>query len=102
MVITHVTTPEDWKTIKETLLRSVGLGRIPVIRIVEVRAHGTQEMVLQHEYDGRELDAEYADRTLRYVQQLWGKKVVLETRLGGECCEMSYDGTGDKVTVSRS
>jgi stage V sporulation protein R len=100
-VITHVATPQDWKTIKETLLRSVGLGGIPVIRIVEVRAQGTQEMILQHEYDGRELDAEYADRTLRYVQQLWGRKVVLETRLSGEICQMTYDGTGEKATVSR-
>jgi stage V sporulation protein R len=101
-VITHVTTPEDWKIIKETLLRSVGMGSMPVISIVEVKTQNAQEMILRHEFDGRELDAEYADRTLRYVHQLWGKKVVLETRLGGECCQMSYDGTSDKVQVSRS
>jgi len=100
-VITHVSTPEDWRTIRETLLRNVGLGSIPVIRIVEVKTQSGQELILRHEYDGRELDAEYADRTLRYVQRLWGKKVVLETRLGGECCQMSYDGRGDKVDVSR-
>jgi stage V sporulation protein R len=101
-VISHVSTPADWKTIKETLLKSVGLGSMPVISIVEVKTQGAQEMILRHEFDGRELDAEYADRTLRHVQQLWGKKVVLETRLAGECCQMSYDGTGDKVDVSRS
>jgi stage V sporulation protein R len=101
-VISHVSTPEDWKTIKETLLRSVGLGSMPVISIVEVKTQGGQEMILRHEFDGRELDAEYADRTLRYVQQLWGKKVILKTRLAGECCQMSYDGSGDKVDVSRS
>jgi stage V sporulation protein R len=101
-VITHISSPDDWKIVKESLLRSVGLGNIPVIKILEVRTNGAQEMVLCHEFDGRELDAEYADRTLRYVQQLWGKKVILETRLGGECCQMSYDGQGDKVDVSRS
>ncbi len=101
-VISHVSTPADWKTIKETLLKSVGLGSMPVISIVEVKTQGAQEMILRHEFDGRELEAEYADRTLRYVHQLWGKKVVLETRLAGECCQMSYDGTGDKVEVSRS
>ncbi len=101
-VITHVPTPDDWETIKETLLRNVGLAGMPVITIVEVKTQGTQEMILRHEYDGRELEAEYADRTLRYVQKLWGKKVVLETRLAGECCRMSYGGTGDKVEVSRS
>jgi stage V sporulation protein R len=101
-VITHISSPDDWKTVKESLLRSVGLGNIPVIKILEVKTNGAQEMVLCHEFDGRELDAEYADRTIRYVQQLWGKKVILETRLGGECCQMSYDGQGDKVDVSRS
>ncbi len=100
-VITHVSTPHDWKTIKETLLRSVGLGSMPVIKIVEVKTRGSQEMILQHEFDGRELEAEYADRTLRYVQQLWGSKVVLETRIAGECCQMSYDGTGEKSRVTR-
>jgi stage V sporulation protein R len=100
-VITHISSPDDWKIVKESLLRSVGLGSIPVIKILEVKTNGAQEMVLSHEFDGRELDAEYADRTLRYVQQLWGKKVILETRLGGECCQMSYDGRGEKVDVSR-
>ena len=100
-VISHVSTPEDWKTVKETLLKAVGLGSIPVIRIVEVKTQGTQEMIMRHEYDGRELDAEYADRTLRYVQQLWGRKVVLETRMGGECCRMSCDGKGEKTEVAR-
>ena len=66
-----------------------------------MKTQGTQEMILQHEFDGRELEAEYADRTLRYVQQLWGKKVVLETRIGGECCQMSYDGKGEKTEISR-
>ncbi len=101
-VITHVSTPDDWKTIKQTLLRSVGLGSMPVIKIVEVKTRGSQEMILQHAFDGRELDADYADRTLRYVQQLWGSKVVLETRIAGECCQMSYDGTGDKSQLTRS
>ena len=101
-VITHISSPEGWKSVKDALLRNVGLGSIPVIKIIEVKTNGTQEIILRHEFDGRELDAEYADRTLRYVHHLWGKKVILETRLGGECCQMSYDGQGDKVEVSRS
>mgnify|MGYP005836232881 FL=1 len=100
-VISHVATPEDWRTVKETLLKSVGLGTVPVIRIVEVRIHGNHEMILRHEFDGRELDAEYAERTLRYIRQLWGRKVVLETRLGGERCQISCDGKEDKAQVSR-
>lgn len=99
-VISHVATPDGWRTVKETLLRSVGLGTVPVIRIVDVSTRGSHEMLLRHEYDGRELDAEYADRTLRYIHRLWGRKVVLETRLNGRCCRLSYDGKSNKSEIS--
>ncbi len=100
-VITKVSSPDGWKAVKETLLKNVGLGSIPVIKIVEVKSRGDQEMILEHEYDGRELDRRYADRTLGYVQRLWGKKVSLLTRFGGVPCKITCAGDGTKPTLTR-
>jgi len=38
-------------------------------------------LVLEHVYDGRELELNYAKETLKYVAELWGAKVELRTRL---------------------
>ena len=39
---------------------------------------------------GRDLHIEYAEKTLNYLQRLWGREVVLETVLDGKrsllCC----------------
>lgn len=99
-VITHIANQYGWKKIKETFLKNVGAGSIPVIKIIEVKTQNSQEMILRHEYDSRELDLEYADKTLKYIQRLWGRKVVLETQVGRDGCRLSYDGKGEKSEIS--
>ncbi len=37
------------------------------------------ELYLFHEYEGVELDLKYVEKTIPYIQQLWGKTVHLET-----------------------
>ena len=40
-------------------------------------------MYLVHEHDGRDLQLEYAEQTLRHVHVLWRRGVVLETVING-------------------
>lgn len=92
LVVSKVSDRENWQDVKNSLLKNVGLGAVPVIRIVDADRGGIRTLVLRHEFDGRELLLEYADKTLQHLHQLWGRKVVLETKLNGEDVALSYNG----------
>jgi len=81
IVVDEVADEEGWRKVRDTLAASVGLGVIPVIRPVSVE-QGT--LVLEHVYDGRELELNYAKETLKYVAELWGAKVELRTQIAGQ------------------
>ena len=51
---------------------------MPLITVAGVE-NGT--LVLEHEYDGRELEINYAKETIKYVAVLWGARVELKTML---------------------
>lgn len=75
-VIDEVSDEEGWKKIRDTIATSCGVGSIPYIRVLDLnRKDGT--LTLEHVFDGRELETNYAKETLKYVGELWNRKVVL-------------------------
>jgi stage V sporulation protein R len=96
-VVTQVADDENWQKIKETLLKGVGTASLPVIKIVDSDYQNRRVLYLQHDYDGRELDIDYAEKTLRYMQQLWGYEVILETFLDDKRHHLVHDGTQFKT-----
>ena len=80
-VITRVADEESWRDVKETLIRSVGMGNVPVVTIEDADYNQNRVLFLVHDYDGRSLDLESAEKTLGYVERLWGREVVLQTVL---------------------
>ena len=78
IVVDDVADEAGWKTIRDELVGSVGLGMAPEIcpRSVE---NGV--LILEHIYDGRELEMSYAKETIKYVAELWGGRVDLNTKL---------------------
>lgn len=80
-LITEIADEEGWKKIRDSLAQAVGLGNVPVIKVVDV-SNKDRSLILQHEYDGRELELTYASETLKYLVNLWGARVTLYTRLG--------------------
>ncbi len=81
-VITEVGDEEGWKEIRNTLASSVGMNRIPIIKIIDTskKNHG---LYLEHEYKGKELETNYASETLKYIVDLWGGPVYLKTIIQG-------------------
>src|SRR5262244_4285957 len=69
LVISDVSDEEGWRTVKELLLKSVGMGSVPVIRIEEADHGGTRTLLLSHVHDGRDLQLENAERTLAYIHR---------------------------------
>ena len=78
LVVSEKADEEGWKIIRDQLANSVGLGSVPVIYVVGV---DNGVLVLEHDYDGRELEMGYAKATIKYVQVLWGQQVDLKTKL---------------------
>ncbi|MCX7745552.1 MAG: SpoVR family protein [Clostridia bacterium] len=79
-LVSEVADDEGWKTIRDTLALSVGMGGIPTIKVIEwVQKDNT--LILEHQYDGRELELNYAYETLKHVVDLWDGKVMLVTYL---------------------
>jgi len=84
LVISHVANKEGWPQIKESLLRNVGMGQIPVIKIEDADFGNNRTLYLRHDHDGRDIHLESAEKTLGYVHRLWGKEVALETLVSGK------------------
>lgn len=69
--------------IRNTLCSNCGMGMVPVIRVIDMNPK-TRFLQLEHVYDGRELNLDYAEATLKHVQELWGHVVSLSTKISGK------------------
>ncbi|MBI2122271.1 MAG: SpoVR family protein [Candidatus Sungbacteria bacterium] len=83
-VISRVADEENWRSIKDTLIQNVGTGTIPVIKVEDADYNSERTLYLKHAHDGRDLQLEYAEKTLQYLRQLWGHEVVLNTTVNGK------------------
>ncbi len=94
LVISEVSDPEGWKKVKETLLKNVGMGGIPVIQVEDAGYGSNQTLSLKHDHDGRDLHLEYAERTMSYLYRLWGREVTLETSVSGKRTVLVFNDRG--------
>lgn len=96
--VTKVADSEDWKDIRETLARNVGMGSIPVIKVEDADYNGQRMLLLKHYHDGRDLYLEYAQKTLQYIKQLWFPfNVALETVLDDQRHLLELSHSGDLI-----
>jgi len=93
-VITQVADERGWREVKATLIANVGTNGIPVIRVTDADFGGSRALLLEHVHDGRDLHLEYAEKTLRYVWELWQRDVLLATALDGKMVRLRYGEDG--------
>jgi stage V sporulation protein R len=94
-IISELSDEEGWKKIRDTLISNVGMGSTPVIKVEDTDYSGDRILYLKHYFDGRDLEAEFAAKTLGYVRRLWGREVVLETKDGDENILLSLREDGE-------
>ena len=94
LVISKVSDKEGWREVKETLLQNIGMGMTPVIKVEDADYGHNRTLYLTHAHDGRDLQLEYAERTLAYVYRLWQRDVALETVVGGKRSLLLYNDRG--------
>ena len=94
LVISKVSDKDGWRKVKETLIQSVGLGTVPVIKIEDADYNQNRSLYVKHSHDGRDLQLEYAEKSLSYLHRLWGREVVLETVVNGKRALLAYSDNG--------
>jgi stage V sporulation protein R len=94
LVVSEVSDQDGWKKIKETLIKNVGMGGVPVIKIEDSGYGDDRALYLKHDHDGRDLHLEYAERTLAYLFRLWAREVALETAVGGKRTLLVFNDQG--------
>ena len=94
LVISKVSDKDGWRKVKETLIQNVGLGTVPVIKIENADYNQNRSLYVKHSHDGRDLQLEYAEKSLSYLHRLWGREVVLETVVNGKRALLAYSDDG--------
>jgi stage V sporulation protein R len=82
-VVSEVADERGWMKIRNTIASSAGFGNLPVVRVTDWNQK-ENILLLEHVFDGRELDVQYANETLKYFVDLWESKVILNTVVEGK------------------
>jgi stage V sporulation protein R len=67
--ITEVSSEDAWRTVRDDLIKDVGLNGVPVILVKKLQRDGT--LILEHEHDGRDLELSEANKVFEHVNDLW-------------------------------
>ncbi len=74
----------EFLAIKRQLLFQLTNFGQPIVEVVDSNHENRQELYLVHRHEGIDLDVPYAQETLKNLHTLWGRPVLLETRLNGK------------------
>ncbi|WP_054956973.1 SpoVR family protein [Paenibacillus dakarensis] len=85
-------TDKSWENIRDQLVVSRVNGGSPYLVVKDSDYRRSGELLINHQYEGIELDLKYLERTLPYVYQLWGKPVHLNSIIEGKPILFTYDG----------
>jgi len=86
----------EFRAIKEKLLFQLTNFGQPFIYVEDGNHDNRGELYLRHRYEGVELKQDYARDTLRNIQKIWTRPVLLETVISDEPKLISFDGTDYK------
>jgi len=88
---------KDWEKVRDGLVASLTNFGHPTIMVADGDYNRRGELLLEHCFDGQELDVGYADRTLEKVHAVWQRPVHLLTVLEEKPVVRSYDGARIEV-----
>ncbi|MDX1931133.1 MAG: SpoVR family protein [Capsulimonadales bacterium] len=82
----------DWEKVRDTMVDGMTNMGVPIIRVedADYRRHG--DLLLVHAHDGKDLDIDYTEKTMRAIHRLWGRPVHLQTRLDNGDVRLTFDG----------
>jgi stage V sporulation protein R len=82
----------EFDRVKRSLLNQLTNGGRPIITVEDGNYRNRGELLLKHQYDGVELDLDYAHATLANVQTIWARPVHIATLRDDKALLLSFDG----------
>ena len=83
--ITDVSGEETWRTVRDDLIKNIGLNTVPVVVVKELTPEGC--LILEHEHDGRDLELSEANKVFEHINDLWHGDVKFTTVIEDETWE---------------
>jgi stage V sporulation protein R len=89
----------DFIAVKQKLLASLtNLGQ-PSISVLDANYDNRSEILLEHTYDGVDLDMQYAKETLKNVVNIWTRPAHILTKQEDRQFMLSFDGQNFKEKI---
>ncbi|HEV3468611.1 MAG TPA: SpoVR family protein [Pyrinomonadaceae bacterium] len=85
-------TEKRWERVRDQLVSNMTNFGFPYIVVADGDYNGNRELYLRHQYEGAELDMNYARKVLEHVHTLWGRPVHLETIADDDRVRLHYNG----------
>jgi stage V sporulation protein R len=92
---------KDWEVVRDTILSSMTNFGQPYIVIEDGDYRRGRELYLKHQHEGDDLDLDYAEKTMRFINQLWSRPVHLETIVEGKSTVLTYEGQRGRAEAAR-
>jgi stage V sporulation protein R len=84
--ISEVSDHDDWKSVRDEMIRNTGINTIPHIYVDRVEKDNT--LVLKHEHDGRDIDLNHANEVIKSIKSIWKNNVKFYTIIEDEMWEI--------------
>jgi stage V sporulation protein R len=78
----YVITMHQAEEIRKMIVNSFAHSGIPKIEVVNGNLNDKGKIYLVHRWSGANLDKKYAEETMKHIYRLWGKSVILDTKVG--------------------
>jgi stage V sporulation protein R len=74
-----IVTDYDIDQVRQMIINSFSHSGVPKIRVVDGNYRGKNDLLLEHEHIGIDLDDVYTHKTLEHIHNLWGNNIYLKT-----------------------
>ena len=86
ITIDDISDEEGWEAVRDDLISSVGTNGIPQVFVSDISDSG--DLIIEHSYDGRDLDLEYAEQVIDKIREIWPGDVKFFTTIEEEPWEI--------------
>jgi stage V sporulation protein R len=94
---TWVIKTREFDKIKALILNGLTNLGSPQIRVLDGNFENRGELLMEHEYEGRDLKWNFAEETLTNLHLLWRRPVHVETTKEGKKVRLSFDGKESNI-----
>jgi stage V sporulation protein R len=83
---------KDWERVRDSIVASMTNFGYPYLIVEDGDFNHNSELLIHHRFEDQEMDLPYAEKTLEYVQLIWGRPVHVDTVFEGKRLRLSYNG----------